>query len=58
MEALAEPSRKPTFRQYRVDPVCEGCGRHLKATEPLWFRGYPLPAIVVGYCCWALAAHV
>ncbi len=54
---MAEPSRKPTFSQYHVKPVCAGCGRKLKAKdEPcMWFRGGSTPA-VFGYCCWTKAA--
>jgi len=48
---MAEPSRKPTFKQYGVQPVCGGCGRKLAATEALWFRGWPLPVAVFGRCC-------
>ena len=54
---MAEASRKPTFSQYGVQPVCGGCGRKLKATEALWFRGWPLPAAVFGMCCQAKAAR-
>jgi len=49
---MAEPSRKPTFKQYDLKPFCAGCGRKLKATEPLWFRGHPKPNRVYGRCCW------
>jgi hypothetical protein len=47
---MAEPSRKPTASQYGVKLVCEGCGRRLYATEPLWFSGLPKPETVRGWC--------
>jgi len=53
---MANPSRKPTFSQYGVEQVCAGCGRHLTASEPLWFVGYPKPAAVYGPCCFDKAA--
>ena len=46
---MAEPSRKPTAAQYGVKLVCHGCGRRLRATEPLWFTGLP-KAAVYGWC--------
>lgn len=54
---MAEGSHKPTFSQYKVKPICGGCGRKLKATEAaLWFAGWPLPRAVYGLCCWTKAA--
>jgi len=52
----AAPSRKPTFKDYGVKPVCSGCGRKLVAKdEPaMWFASNP--GRVFGLCCWKLAA--
>ncbi len=36
---MALSSRPPTFKAYGVKPVCAGCNRRLRATEPLWFEG-------------------
>jgi len=47
---LAKGSHPPTFAQYGVERRCYGCGRKLKATEPLWFEGGPKPA-VYGWRC-------
>ncbi len=54
---MPEGSRKPTFKDYNVAPVCSGCGRKLVAkNEPcMAFTGFPSRA-VYGYCCWTEAA--
>lgn len=55
---MADPSRPPTFSQYKVQPVCGGCGRRLVASkEPaMWFRNLPPAAAVFGVCCWQSAS--
>ncbi len=55
---MAEGSQKPTFSQYKVKPLCAGCGRKLVAKDEsaMWFVGQPKPK-VYGYCCWQLAGR-
>jgi hypothetical protein len=55
----AEPSRKPTFKEYGVKAVCSGCGRKLVAKNEmaLWFVGHP-GKDVFGLCCWGKAAKL
>ncbi len=54
---MPDGSRKPTFKDYAVKPVCGGCGRKLvaKAEPCMWFRNLPKPAAVFGLCCWGKA---
>ncbi len=55
---MADPSRKPTFSQYDVKPVCGGCDRKLiaKNEASLWFTGIPKKE-VYGSCCYKIASE-